>query len=68
VTAPARRCGTRVSLPSSYPDGMLPSLRDQRGKPAAPLRLLAVLVVIGMLVLAAPVLVPLLRWAAGLVF
>lgn len=46
---------------------MLPSLRDQRGKPAAPLRLLAVLVVIGMLVLAAPVLVPLLRWAAGLV-
>ena len=42
---------------------MLPALRDQRGKPAAPMRLLAVLVVLGMLVLAAPVLVPMLRWA-----
>jgi len=43
---------------------MLPALRDARGKPAAPLRLLAVLVVVGMLVLAAPVLVALLRWGA----
>jgi hypothetical protein len=41
---------------------MLPALRDQRGKPAAPLRLLAVLVALGMLVLAAPVLVPMIRW------
>ena len=41
---------------------MLPALRDHTGKPAAPLRLLAVLVVLGMLVLAAPVLVPVLRW------
>jgi len=45
---------------------MLPALRDQRGRPAAPMRLLAVLVVLGMLVLAAPVLVPLLRWTMGL--
>lgn len=44
---------------------MLPALRDHRGKPAAPLRLLAVFVVLGMLVLAAPVLIPLLRWASG---
>ena len=44
---------------------MLPALRDARGKPAAPLRLLAVLIVLGMLTLAAPVLVPLLRWASG---
>ncbi len=43
---------------------MLPALRDSRGKPAAPLRLLAVLVALGLLVLAAPVLVPLLRWAS----
>ena len=43
---------------------MLPALRDQRGKPAAPLRLLAVLVVLGMLMLAAPVLVPMVRWTA----
>ena len=45
---------------------MLPALRDARGKPAAPLRLLAVLVVLGMLVIAAPVLVPVLRWASDL--
>jgi hypothetical protein len=47
--------------------GMLPALRDQRGKPAAPLRLLAVLVAVGMLVLTAPVLVPMLKWATDLV-
>lgn len=45
---------------------MLPALRDRRGKPAAPLRLLAALVVVGMLVLTAPVLVPLIRWVSGL--
>ena len=43
---------------------MLPALRDQRGKPAAPLRLLALLVVVGMLMLTAPVLVPMVRWTA----
>ena len=36
---------------------VLPALRDQRGKPAGPLRLLAVLVLVGMLMIAAPVLV-----------
>jgi hypothetical protein len=45
---------------------VLPPLRDHRGKPAAPLRLLAVLVVLGMLLLAAPVLVPVVRWATDL--
>jgi hypothetical protein len=45
---------------------MLPALRDPRGKPAAPMRLLAVLVALGMLVLAAPVLVPMIRWVADL--
>ena len=43
--------------------GVLPALRDNRGKPSAPLRVLAALVVLGLLTLAAPVLVPLLRWA-----
>ena len=46
---------------------MLPALRDQRGKPAGPLRLLAVLVLMGMLLLAAPVLIPLLQWVTGAV-
>ncbi|MEO7980174.1 MAG: hypothetical protein ABI807_04725 [Sporichthyaceae bacterium] len=47
---------------------MLPALRDSRGKPAAPLRLLAALVVLGLLMLAAPVLVPLVRWASDTFF
>jgi len=44
---------------------VLPALRDHRGKPAGPVRLLAALVLLGMLALAAPVIVPLLRWASG---
>ncbi len=45
---------------------MLPALRDHRGKPAAPLRLLAALVAVGMLMLAAPALIPVVRWAVDL--
>jgi hypothetical protein len=45
---------------------VLPALRDRRGKPNAPLRLLAVLVAFGMVILAAPVLVPVLRWLSDL--
>ncbi len=45
---------------------MLPALRDHRGKPAAPLRLLAAMVMLGMVLLAAPVLLPLLRWVTSL--
>lgn len=47
---------------------MLPALRDEHGKPAAPLRLLAALVALGMLALAAPAVVAVLGWAAGLLF
>jgi hypothetical protein len=46
---------------------VLPALRDRRGKPNAPLRLLAVLVVFGMVVLAAPVLIPVLNWLSELI-
>lgn len=46
---------------------MLPGLRDERGKPAGPLRLVAALVVLGMLALAAPAVVPVVRWVVGLV-
>jgi len=45
---------------------VLPALRDPRGRPAAPLRLLAFLVVVGMLMLAAPALLPVIRWVVGL--
>lgn len=45
---------------------MLPALRDHRGKPAAPLRLLAALIAVGMLLLAAPALLPVVRWVIGL--
>jgi hypothetical protein len=46
---------------------MLPLLRDPRGRPSATVRVLAALVVLGMLMIAAPALMPLLRWAGGLV-
>jgi len=45
---------------------VLPALRDARGKPAAPLRLLAVLIVLGLVVPVAPLVVDVLRWVAGL--
>lgn len=41
---------------------MLPALRDQRGRPAGPLRILAALVALGLLALAAPAVIPLVRW------
>jgi hypothetical protein len=47
---------------------MLSLLRDHRGRPSATVRLLAALVVLGMLLLAAPALMPVLRWAGDLVF
>jgi len=45
---------------------VLPALRDHTGKPAAPLRLLAALVALGLLMLAAPALIPVVRWAIDL--
>ncbi len=55
--------GSSVSLRLG---GVLRSLRDAEGGPSLGVRVLAALVVIGMLVLAAPVvLVPVLRWLAG---
>lgn len=47
---------------------MLQLLRDHRGKPAAPMRLLALAVVVGMLLIAAPALVVLLHWVRELFF
>jgi hypothetical protein len=47
---------------------MLSSLRDNQGKPSGSVRLLAFAVALGMLMLAAPALVPILRWAGNLVF
>ena len=62
--------GGNVGAPTdltSYSHQMLPALRDARGKPAAPLRLLAVLVVLGLIVPVAPLIIDVLRWASGLV-
>jgi hypothetical protein len=47
---------------------MLPLLRDQRGRPSVTVRLLAAAVVLGMLLLAAPALIPVVRWAGGAIF
>jgi hypothetical protein len=47
----------------AYAPSMLPALRDPRGKPSLEVRLLAGLVVLGMVVLTAPlVVVPAIRW------
>lgn len=51
---------------ASYAPRMLPSLRDHRGKPSAGVRVLAAAVVLGMLLLAAPALLPVLRWFTDL--
>lgn len=47
---------------------MLSLLRDHRGRPSVTVRLLAVAVVLGMLLLAAPALIPVVRWATGAIF
>jgi hypothetical protein len=53
---------------SSYARQVLPLLRDDRGKPSVTVRVLAGAVVLGMLLIAAPALVPVLRWASDLLF
>ena len=45
---------------------MLGSLRNRSGKPAVVVRVLAVLVLLGMLAIVAPGLMPAIRWAVGL--
>jgi hypothetical protein len=47
---------------------VLQLLRDDRGKPSVTVRLLAGVVVVGMLAIAAPALVAVLRWASSLFF
>ena len=41
---------------------MLPALRDDRGRPTVLVRLLGVLVTFGMVALAAPAVIPVVRW------
>lgn len=53
----AQRPGVRP-----YAALVLPALRDQRGRPAGPLRVLAALVALGLMALAAPAVVPIVRW------
>lgn len=50
----------------SYARRVLQLLRDDRGKPSLTVRLLAGIVVVGMLAIAAPALVAVLRWASDL--
>jgi hypothetical protein len=47
---------------------VLRSLRNGRGGPAPHVRLIAALLVIGLFMLSAPVALPVVRWALGLVF
>jgi hypothetical protein len=47
---------------------MLRSLRDQGGGPNIKTRLVALLAAIGLLIVAAPAVVPLVRWIADLIW
>jgi hypothetical protein len=47
---------------------MLRSLRDETGKPNVKTRLVALVAAIGLLVVAAPAVVPLVRWIADLIW
>ena len=47
---------------------MLPLLRDHRGRPSVTVRLLAAAVVLGMLLLAAPALLPVVHGASDAIF
>lgn len=51
-----------------YPGAMLRSLRDQGGGPNIKTRLVALLAAIGLLIVAAPAVVPLVRWIADLIW
>lgn len=52
----------------TYPRRMLGRLQDRRGEPNLRTRMLAALVVVGMVVLTAPlVVIPLVHWLAGFV-
>lgn len=62
-----RECRCEVDV-TTYDFAMLPALRDSRGRPAAPMRVLAVLIVLGMLAIAAPALVVLARWTVDTFF
>jgi hypothetical protein len=47
---------------------MLATLRNAEGGPSLRVRLLAVLVILGMLLLSAPVVIPVVRWLAAVLF
>lgn len=65
-----QRVGAAVTFPDPgpYAGPMLRSLRDQSGGPNVKTRLVALLAAIGLLVVAAPVLIPLVRWIADLIW
>jgi hypothetical protein len=64
----ARTAQVPAAAFASYPRPMLGRLQDRRGDPNLRTRLLAVLVIVGMVVLTAPlVMIPIARWIARLV-
>jgi len=68
LAAPAIARPLPARAASSYARSVLPLLRDERGKPSVTVRVLALTVVLGMVLLAAPALIPVLRWASDLFF
>lgn len=57
-----------VAVRHPYARNVLRNLRDEDGRPTARVRLIALLAAAGLVALSAPVVVPLLRWIADLIW
>ena len=53
---------------ATYPGSVLRKMRDPTGGPTVRVRLVALLAAVGLLMVTAPVVVPLVRWIADLVW
>jgi hypothetical protein len=62
------RPSTLTTHSGFYAVAMLRSLRDETGKPNVKTRLVALVAAIGLVVVAAPAVVPLVRWIADLIW
>lgn len=65
---PASSSPVAVPRPGAYAGSVLRKMRDPTGGPTVRVRLVALLAAAGLLVVTAPVVLPLVRWIADLVW
>jgi hypothetical protein len=73
IGSPPIRAAVRAGPSLTWPAlltlcSMLGSMRDESGRPNVKTRLVALLTAIGLLVVAAPAVIPLVRWIADLIW